>query len=345
VLAAAPVLAAGALALSARPVGAAVGRVSPVAGLEITPRSVWGPGLRAGTIPPEPDVRFLLVHHSVNTNTYGPADVTSLLRGIHGFHTGDKGWPDIAYNFFVDRFGGVWEGRTGSLTGTVAGDATGGNQGFSQLCCFLGDHSVEPPSPEAQASMGRLLGWLARRSGIDVSPGATATFTSRGSNRHPAGRTVTVATISGHRDTSQTACPGDGAYRLVTDGTFARAAAAVAGVAAAPATAPPTTPAPTTAAPPTSATPAPEETPPTSTAEPATPPSTDPPGSAATTPTTTGDGSEEVAVATTGGDPAGLGPMTRTAVELGAAAAAGAAAVLGVHALGRRTPADEPPRD
>jgi hypothetical protein len=39
-------------------------------------------------------------------------------------------------------------------------------------------------------------------------PQVTATFTSRGSNRWPAGATVKAATISGHRDTSQTACPG-----------------------------------------------------------------------------------------------------------------------------------------
>ncbi len=54
-------------------------------------------------------------------------------------HTGpDKGWPDIAYNFMVDRFGQIFEARAGSLAGPVAGSATGGNQGFSQLCCFLG---------------------------------------------------------------------------------------------------------------------------------------------------------------------------------------------------------------
>jgi hypothetical protein len=214
-LVAAPVgLAAAGLAL--RPT-----TVSAAPGVSVVPRGEWGPGLTpTGPVPDEPDVRFLLVHHSVNSNTYEQSAVPGMLSGIFGFHTGEKGWPDIAYNFFVDRFGGVWEGRSGSLAGAKAVDATGGSQGFAQLCCFLGDHSSQPPSAAAVASMGSLLGWLAERHGVDLVDGARAQFTSRGSNRYPAGSAVDVATVSGHRDVSQTACPGDAAYALVTNGTF-----------------------------------------------------------------------------------------------------------------------------
>ena len=123
----------------------------------------------------------------------------------------------MAYNFFVDRFGRVWEGRAGSLAGPVAGDATGGSQGFDQKCAFLGDHRTEPPTPEAADAMASLLAMLGDRHGIDTSAGATATFESRGSNLHPAGASVTVPTITGHRRVSQTACPGDAGMALVTD--------------------------------------------------------------------------------------------------------------------------------
>jgi hypothetical protein len=247
-LAATPVGAVGLAVLGTNVTAAAM----PVAAaLSIVPRSQWGPGLApTGPIPDEPDVRFLLVHHSVNANTYTESAVPGLLTGIYRFHTGDKGWPDIAYNFFVDRFGGVWEGRTGSLERAKAADATGGSQGFAQLCCFLGDHSSEPPSAAAQQSMGALLGWLAQRHGVDLSDGARARFTSRGSNRYPAGSAVDVATVSGHRDVSQTACPGNAAYALVTDGTFRRLARGAGG--SAPTTAPPPTTTPSTTRPPAS---------------------------------------------------------------------------------------------
>jgi len=237
----------------ASPDGAAV---VPV---DIHPRSDWAGGL-APTGPLEQeapgDVRFLLVHHSVNANTYAAADVPGLLRGIYGAHTApEKGWPDVAYNFFVDQHGGVWEGRDGSRDAPVKADATGGSQGFALLCCFLGDHRTEPPSPAAEDAMVGLLAHLASRYGIDVLPGATATFTSRGSNKHPEGATVTTPTIAGHRDMSATECPGDAGYALVTgrlrrDVETRMRAAAPATTTAPSSTAPPATaPAPTTAAP------------------------------------------------------------------------------------------------
>jgi hypothetical protein len=147
----------------------------------------------------------------------------------------------------------VWEGRAGSLQRAKAVDATGGSQGFAQLCCFLGDHSSAPPSAAAQQSMGALLGWLAQREGVDLADGARARFSSRGSNRYPVGAAVDVATVAGHRDVSQTACPGDAAYVLVTDGTFRRLARGVGG-------GPPSTTAPPTTARPTSTSGAPSRT-------------------------------------------------------------------------------------
>jgi hypothetical protein len=168
----------------------------------------------------------------------------------------------------------VWEGRTGSLDGPVKVDATGGSQGFAQLGCFIGDHTSEPPTPAALDAMGRLLGALARRYGIDVRPGAQASFVSRGSNLHPAGTQVTTPTIAGHRAMSRTACPGDACFRLIPSRLIPAAvvAAGLAPTAAAPTTkaaAPPNTVAPRAERPATSRT-TPSSTTPSSTAPPGT---------------------------------------------------------------------------
>ncbi len=187
-------------------------------GVDVLSRAAWGGDLKpTGPLSQEApgDVRFLLVHHTATSNSYASADVVGLLRGIYRYHTTSKGWPDIAYNFVVDRYGRVWEGRTGSIDAPMKGDATGGSQGFALLACFLGNHATEPPTAAAVDAMGRLLRSLATRYGIDVNPGATTTFTSRGSNRHPAGTVVTTATVAGHRDMSLTTCPGDACYRLI----------------------------------------------------------------------------------------------------------------------------------
>ena len=185
----------------------------------IRPRSDWAGDLGVtGELVPEDDVRFLLVHHTASSNSYGQDEVPELIRGFYGFHTGsEKGWPDVAYNFLVDRFGGIWEARAGSAAGPVRGDATGGSQGFALLCCSIGDHSLEPMTPEATDSMVRLLAWLGETYAVDTKPGATISFTSRGSSRWAAGTDVTARTISGHRDMSTTSCPGDLAYAELSE--------------------------------------------------------------------------------------------------------------------------------
>ena len=183
-------------------------------GLRIHPRSDWGADLPPkGAIAPEV-VKFLLVHHTASSNAV--RDVRALIRSVYAFHTGpDKRWPDICYHFMVGPDGSVWETRAGSLAGPVVADATGGNQGYAQLVCLIGDFSAQPPTAAAQESLMRTLIWLADRYGVDTAPGASTTFVSRGSNKYRAGTTVTTRTISGHRDVTYTACPGDLGYGLI----------------------------------------------------------------------------------------------------------------------------------
>ncbi len=111
----------------------------------------------------------------------------------------------------------MFEARAGSLGGAVVADATGGSQGFAQLVCLLGDFTNTMPSNEAITSLTRVLAWLADRHGVATTPGSIVSFISRGSNKWPAGTEVTAATISGHRDMSETTCPGDTFYPFVRD--------------------------------------------------------------------------------------------------------------------------------
>ena len=96
-------------------------------------------------------------------------------------------------------------------------DATGGNQGFSQLVCLLGDFSTTAPPAAMQHSLVLLLAHLSQRYNLSTWKDATNSFVSRGSNRWPAGRQVEARTISGHRDMTFTACPGNAAYGLLDD--------------------------------------------------------------------------------------------------------------------------------
>lgn len=184
----------------------------------VHPRRAWAPDMPTGPIRREEDVRFLLVHHTGSRNNYRADEVPEILRTIYRNHTGaysDHTWPDIAYNFMIDKYGRIWEGRSGSLDGPIRGDATGGSQGHAILACWLGNHKDEAPTEEAQNAMVHLLAWQASLYRLDVAPGAQTSFLSRGSSRWPVGANVSTATIAGHRDMSETTCPGDAGYEIV----------------------------------------------------------------------------------------------------------------------------------
>ena len=185
-------------------------------GLSIFPRAAWGADLPPLGPIPRDDPKFLLVHHTATSNNYSSS--RDLIRSAYRYHTSPaKGWHDVCYHFFVGRDGDVWEARAGSLTGPVEADATGGNQGFAQLVCLLGNFTSVAPTPAAMEATAKVLAWLADRYRLDVSPAATTTFVSRGSNKLMADAVVTTLIINGHRDMTQTACPGDVLYSLLPD--------------------------------------------------------------------------------------------------------------------------------
>ena len=212
------VLVAGASAVLASGLARPAVASPPLEAPFIHPRDDWAAGREPiGRLEAEEPggARFLLVHHSASPNGDTPDQIPGRIRSFFDYHTQTKGWPDVAYNFFVDPFGGLWEGRQGSLTSPVKGDATGGSQGFAVLCCFIGDFSSIEPSPEAMEAAAHLLAWQAATYRIDLSEGSQVRFVSRGSTLWSAGTEVATDPIAGHRDMSQTTCPGDALYPQV----------------------------------------------------------------------------------------------------------------------------------
>lgn len=204
------------VANAAAPRTIATSPLTVASGLDIHRRDEWGADLPPKGVIATEQVKFLLVHHSASS--FNNSNPRSVIRSIYAFHTGpQKRWQDVAYNFFIAPDGSVWEGRAGSIDGPVEASATGGNQGFSQLVCLLGNHVATPPTPAAQDSLVRTLAWLAGRYDLGTYRDATATFTSRGSNKFRAGAAITTPIISPHRAVTFTACPGDAAVALLPD--------------------------------------------------------------------------------------------------------------------------------
>ena len=193
----------------------------------IVPRSTWGADEKIRRGPPSyaADVRFAIVHHTAGKNGYSRAEAAAIVKGIQLFHVRGNGWNDIGYNFLVDRFGTIYEGRFGGVDRNVIGaHALGFNTGSVGIA-LLGTYEDTTPSAAAQDAIARLIAW--RLDLAHVDPTAFLTFVSGGSDRYSSGIPVLLNGVSGHRDTGFTACPGDVLYGRL--GTIASAARSLGG--------------------------------------------------------------------------------------------------------------------
>ena len=181
----------------------------------VVPRSGWGANEKIVRAKPTfaPAVRLLVVHHTAGSNSYSAAEAAAIVRGIEVYHVKGNGWNDIGYNFLVDRFGTVYEGRGGGVDRNVVGaHAEGFNSGTAGVA-LLGNYSVATPSKQQQNALVALAAW--RLDVAHIDPLSTVVYTSGGNYKYKAGKVVTLRAISGHRDTGPSECPGSSAYRLI----------------------------------------------------------------------------------------------------------------------------------
>lgn len=195
-----------------------VSDVASVYGLGINTRRAWGADESfRNDFDMAEDYRVTysgaVVHHTASSNDYSQAQVPSLIRGFYYYHAVTNGWGDIGYQLLVDRFGGVWEGRYGSLERVRLGShALGGNyQTFG--ISVIGDYSNVAPSAAAQESTAKAIAWMFETYGIGNPQGSIWIPGSNGNGGLGSGRMVN--TISGHRQVSVTACPGNAFFVLL----------------------------------------------------------------------------------------------------------------------------------
>jgi hypothetical protein len=152
------------------------------------------------------------VHHTVTANDYGPEDSAAIVLGIARFHRDGNGWNDIGYNFLVDKYGQMFEGRAGGIDQPVVGAHTQGWNSFSTGVACLGDFTSVAQSPQGMDALARVIGWKLSLHGVPTQGPVTLTSIGGAANRYPAGTVVTFERISGHRDGNTTSCPGDVLY-------------------------------------------------------------------------------------------------------------------------------------
>ncbi|MDU0314386.1 FG-GAP-like repeat-containing protein [Phycicoccus sp. M110.8] len=157
-------------------------------------------------------VKAIVIHHTASSNDYTTATAAAQIRGIYAYDTRGLGWSDIAYNFLVDKFGRVYEGRAGSITTAVRGAHAMGFNTDTMGIAALGNYETTAAPTVMVDSIAKVAGWKLSQYGVD--PQGTTRLTSAGGTgtKYAAGVVATLPTINAHQNTSYTLCPGKYLY-------------------------------------------------------------------------------------------------------------------------------------
>jgi hypothetical protein len=198
-------------------------RVSMTGSPPLITRTAWGANeaIRRAAPSYARSIQLAIVHHTAGSNSYTAAQSAAIVRGIEVYHVKGNGWNDIGYNFLVDKYGQVFEGRYGGVDKNVIGAHAEGFNTGSVGVALIGSYQTAAPTTAEKTALVNLLAW--RLDVAHVDPLSTLTYASGGDPRFPAGTPVFLRAVSGHRDTGFTSCPGNLVYAEL--GALARQAA------------------------------------------------------------------------------------------------------------------------
>ena len=143
--------------------------------------------------------KAVVVHHTAGSNDYTRAESKAIVRGIYAYHTQSRGWCDIGYNFLIDRFGNVYEGRDGGIRRAVRGAHAGDYNVNTTGISLMGNFDIAYPTAAMKRSLVSLIAWRLGTA-YHHAYGKPYVFDRR------------ISRISGHRDVMATACPGQHVY-------------------------------------------------------------------------------------------------------------------------------------
>jgi hypothetical protein len=179
----------------------------------IIARAAWGGDtVKPRAAPDYGDVQVAFVHHTVSANDYAPEDSAGIVLAMAKYHRDTNGWNDLGYNFVVDRYGQIFEGRAGGIDQAVIGAQAQGYNTHSTGIANIGTFTDVGQTDVALDALARLIAWKLPLHGAPVAGQVVVTSGGGADNRYKSGTPVTLQRISGHRDGDATACPGDMLY-------------------------------------------------------------------------------------------------------------------------------------
>lgn len=172
----------------------------------IIPRAAWCGGnapcnnVLSSYTPININPTHVAIHHGASPNTYTNGE--AVVQNYWNYHVNYNGWADIGYNYLVDKYGNLYQGRhnpnmpTTDVRGAHAGAANNDAIGI----CFLGNLDVTTATTPQLDVVYDFLGWWFNYKGYDPTTSAALQTQAYGVQVEPR--------IIGHTDLGTTLCPG-----------------------------------------------------------------------------------------------------------------------------------------
>lgn len=158
----------------------------------------------------------IIIHHTADDNsallTWWEVAAIQELQRIYKYHTLTKWRGDIWYNFVIDPFGNIYEGR--AWWAGVVWAQTAWNNTPSVGISLMGNFNVQVPTDAALKSLAKITTALAKK--YKINPKATTSYFKK-SAEVPYLKAYTNYTIAGHEDAWVTSCPWVNLYNLLPE--------------------------------------------------------------------------------------------------------------------------------
>jgi len=163
------------------------------------------------------------IHHTATTSTYTPAQSPGQMRNLYAYFTKSLQYADMGYNFLVDKYGTIYEGRAGCTVSTmdtcdgpslpVQGAHTAGMNEDTFAVSVIGNFDTLKPSDDSAAAivnaLSSLSAWKLAPYGLNPKEITSITSTdTSGKSRYGNGEVAKTFVLSAHRDVGLTVCPG-----------------------------------------------------------------------------------------------------------------------------------------
>jgi len=163
------------------------------------------------------------IHHTATTSSYTPEQAPGQMRNLYAYFTKSLKYADMGYNFLVDKYGTIYEGRAGCTASTtdtcdgpslpVQGAHTAGMNEDTFAVSVIGNFDTGKPTEDSAAaivnSLASVAAWKLAPYGLYPKDMTSITSTdTSGKSRYGNGEIAKTSVLSAHRDVGLTVCPG-----------------------------------------------------------------------------------------------------------------------------------------